>query len=270
MPGNKPDDFQCASHNRKLDWHRFYCVFEDRPQLRWPLLACLVIVVLGVMIIGIVSTVQYTRTGHDLAQTVELKEGAKGTQNPASVVAMDDSIKHDNDNQNANGFASSQNPADITMCDDELHGCQSFNVLNVCCSSPMFCYRTNFSDSGVYCCDNSTTSCEPGPTELLVCEPGLTKCSLEQGGGCCPSQTDCSFYGCLEYDVPSGTQSGLLPEDTAVAAATPNATTYKFGEIASSSSRATRNPMLYGTIPQIAHILTFVAVFVMIRRLFLG
>ncbi|KAK7948164.1 uncharacterized protein PG986_009050 [Apiospora aurea] len=228
-------------------------------------------IVLGVMIIGIVSTVRYTATGYDLTHTVELEEGANETQIPAGVVAMNDSTKHGISNQNAKSFATSQDPADITMCDDELHGCQSFNVLNVCCSSPMFCYRTDFSDSGVYCCDNSTTACEPGPTESVVCAPGLTKCSLEQGGGCCPSQTDCSFYGCLEYDVPSGTQSGLLPEDTAVAAATPNATTYKFGEIASSGSNRSTLPSLFCTTKlQIAHISTFVAVFVMIRRLFLG
>ncbi|KAK8094601.1 hypothetical protein PG997_001286 [Apiospora hydei] len=86
-------------------------------------------VVLGVMIIGIVSTARYTATGYDLTRTVELKEGANETQNPAGVVAMNDSIKHDISNQNAKSFATSQNPADITMCDDELHGCQSFNVL---------------------------------------------------------------------------------------------------------------------------------------------
>lgn len=142
----------------------------------------------------------------------------------------------------------------------------------------MLCYRTKFSNSSIYCCDNATTTCEPGPTEPAVCAPGLTQCGLEQGGGCCPNQTDCSFYGCLQYDIPSGTQSGLLPEDTAEAAATPNATTYRFGEIAlnsssssrSSSSGATLHPLFYTTKPQAAHISTFVAVFVMIRRLFLG
>lgn len=145
----------------------------------------------------------------------------------------------------------------------------------------MFCYRTDFSNSGIYCCDNATTACEPGPTKPVVCASGLTQCGLEQGGGCCPNQTDCSLYGCLQYDIPSGTQSGLLPEDTAAAAATPNATIYKFGEIASGSSRsssssssssssATLHPIFCTTKPEAAHISTFVAVFVMIRRLFLG
>ncbi|KAK7921202.1 hypothetical protein PG985_009224 [Apiospora marii] len=252
------------------------------------------------MIIGIVFTALYLGQNYAIISWVGSKEEDNETQVPADVTALNESHRYDVD-QKRDDFVISENPADSTMCPDELHGCQSFDIRvstssgpsplprlpldnlpmmgfkqDICCASPMFCYRTDLSDSGIYCCDNATKTCEPGPTKPAVCAPGLTQCNLEQGGGCCPNKTDCSSYGCLQYDIPSATQSGLLPEDTAEAAATPNATTYKIGEIAlssstsSSSSRATLHPISCTTKPQAAHISTFVAVFIMIRRLFLG
>ncbi|KAK8006334.1 hypothetical protein PG991_012631 [Apiospora marii] len=150
------------------------------------------------MIIGIVFTALYLGQNYAIISWVGSKEEDNETQVPADVTALNESHRYDVD-QKRDDFVISENPADSTMCPDELHGCQSFDI-----------------------------------------------------------------------------RSGLLPEDTAEAAATPNATTYKIGEIAlssstsSSSSRATLHPISCTTKPQAAHISTFVAVFIMIRRLFLG
>ncbi|KAK8087076.1 hypothetical protein PG994_002050 [Apiospora phragmitis] len=79
---------------------------------------------------GIVSTTQYMVRGYDMASTAKDKERAKETHDPAAVVALNDSIKYDVvDDQKVKAFATSQNPADITMCDDKLRGCQSFDIL---------------------------------------------------------------------------------------------------------------------------------------------
>ncbi|KAK8862521.1 hypothetical protein PGQ11_008756 [Apiospora arundinis] len=271
---NKPDDFQCTFHNRKWDWHRLYCLFGDRPRLRWQFAICLVIIVTGVMVIGIVATASYFATGYAIFSKVSgNKDKSEEMPLPAVDVTLNNSVNNDVDSQRAGPFVTSQNPASITMCDSDIHGCQSFGILDICCASPTSCYRTTFSPSGVYCCDNSTTNCEPGPVRPPVCATGLTQCDWAVGGGCCPNQTDCSIFGCLSYDVPTAmAQSGLSPEDTAVVTVTPNVTTYKLGEIvwsSSGSSRAISNPLFRPTSPQVALISAFVSVFVIIRRLLL-
>lgn len=135
MTDSRTNDFQCASHNRKvwnidkslLDWHRFSCFFEEHPQLRWPFVMCLVVVVAGVMIIGIVSTALYLGKNYIRTSWVGNKEGINEMQVPAGVITLNESRKYDV-GQKREDFVTPQNPADSTKCPDELHGCQGFDI----------------------------------------------------------------------------------------------------------------------------------------------
>ncbi|KAK8133864.1 hypothetical protein PG984_005876 [Apiospora sp. TS-2023a] len=79
------------------------------------------------MIIGIVSTAQYLKETYAAALSVGNKEENNKTQEPAAVMALKESLIYDVDPKSED-FVISQNPADRTMCPDELHGCQSFDI----------------------------------------------------------------------------------------------------------------------------------------------
>ncbi|KAK7977475.1 hypothetical protein PG988_004965 [Apiospora saccharicola] len=88
---------------------------------------CLVVVVIGIMIIGIVSTAQYLKETYAAASFVGNKEENNKTQDPAAAMALKEPLEYDVDPKSED-FVISQNPADRTMCPNELHGCQSFDI----------------------------------------------------------------------------------------------------------------------------------------------
>ena len=79
-------------------------------------------VVAGVMVIGILATAQYWVVASKVAGN---KEESKKSHESAATVALNGSIQYDVDHQKAG----SENPANITMCDGDLHGCQGFDIL---------------------------------------------------------------------------------------------------------------------------------------------
>lgn len=78
--------------------------------------------------------------------------------------------------------------------------------------------------SGVYCC-NATESfdCHPSASKPPLCANGTSECSVKLGGGCCPSDTQCSPNGCIEFDgidEPSPITSTIVTLLTTTMAAT--------------------------------------------------
>lgn len=78
------------------------------------------------MIIGIVSTALYFENNYTISRVGD-KEETNETQLPIDAMAPNESLKYDVD-QKMEDFVISQNPEDKTMCPDELHGCQSFDI----------------------------------------------------------------------------------------------------------------------------------------------
>lgn len=78
------------------------------------------------MIVGILATAQYWWLA---SKVVGNKNAIKNSQRPDVTVAPNGSVQHDVDDQKAGAFVISENPANITMCDGDLQGCQDFDIL---------------------------------------------------------------------------------------------------------------------------------------------
>jgi hypothetical protein len=103
----------------------------------------------------------------------------------------------------------------------------------------MTCYPTTFTPSTIFCCSstNSQSECqyEASPFNPPKCLPSSVECSAEAGGGCCPSELQCSPNGCVQVTGPSTT---LLPPTqhdnpvTVIESPASTATMVKQGEVA--------------------------------------
>ncbi len=129
----------------------------------------------------------------------------------------------------------------------------------------MTCYKATYTPSGIFCCNSSASefACEVSKIDRPKCMESLVQCSAETGGGCCPSESQCSPNGCIfvnsastisasptrsSLQSPSVTQSkfsitGTPITITSTVTIAPEATVTlaKEGEIAYPSSMAGRS-----------------------------
>lgn len=79
----------------------------------------------------------------------------------------------------------------------------------ICCPVLHTCHKSTTTNSGVICClgneDCSTSAREP--IAQAFCPPNTVACPAEALGGCCPTLSQCSPNGCLEF------APGLSPSD---------------------------------------------------------
>lgn len=86
----------------------------------------------------------------------------------------------------------------------------------ICCSVLHTCHKSATTNSGVICClgneDCSTSADEPNTQAF--CPLNTVACPPEAAGGCCPTLSQCSPNGCLEF------AAGLSPSNNPAKATT--------------------------------------------------
>lgn len=137
-------------------------------------------------------------------------------------------------------------------CGDQQNSCESFHqpvslnmahgftfnsqAQNICCPVAMTCYVASFTPSGIYCC-NSTASeyaCQASESNPPKCMDSLVECSLQTGGGCCPSALECSPNGCVHVNnastiIPSSTSPSSSSENIQTTSVPPSLTSNSLG-----------------------------------------
>ncbi|KAK6063181.1 hypothetical protein SCUP234_13426 [Seiridium cupressi] len=231
----QPDDgLNCPSHNRRrwaidrtlFDWHR-WVPLHDRPVLRWALAVALVIVVLAVMVVGIVYTAEYYTAYYASGAWILNHEKSNHTQGVLSVdVVQEIPVTHETgdtlgavgDEIAAGGLNYIPEIDQITPCDPRWSCGEKGQPVS------LFDTYTSLSNSGIYCCNNSTCPLDGHLDRATTCPADLKECSQEEGGGCCPPDAACSTSGCL-------IGAGHKPDATKTGGTQPTGTVHKMGEV---------------------------------------
>ncbi|ETS79111.1 hypothetical protein PFICI_08964 [Pestalotiopsis fici W106-1] len=280
-PGRQQvDELNCPSHSRKRwtidrtssSWHD-WLPLHDRPHLRWALAIILAIAIIAIMIVGIVYTIEYYAmyyaTGHggwlyraaadrNNNSTTDSSQAIPGTMTVEE--SYPDVVWHTMDKEEEEDayWITDQRyrPMILQMAPCiQKYSCAQYDKPSVCCNAGLFCHQTDtdLSNSGVYCCNNSTCPSEGHLTSSAICPQGLMQCGEAEGGGCCPGGSQCAEEGCLLFDQhkPPATPSTPASSNT-VQEPHVMATVYKIGEVPSQAVQRrlgyTSHPVLEGLV----------------------